>query len=92
LTIRIKITGGLPINGIALAKAIAMIGLAILSMEQHDHISLGNQNASAVETLDLLLAIAERQKAELPQKPKPLPQAEIIDLKQLMQELDVKHG
>jgi hypothetical protein len=38
-TIRIKATGGLLINGIALAIALAMIKLAILSIEKHDHIS-----------------------------------------------------
>jgi hypothetical protein len=37
-TIRIKATGGLLMNGIALAIALAMIKLAISSIEQHDHI------------------------------------------------------
>jgi hypothetical protein len=53
-TICIKATGGLLMNGIALAIAIAMIKLAISSIEQRDHILVGMQHVSTVETLDLL--------------------------------------
>jgi hypothetical protein len=38
-TIRIKATGGLLMNGIALAIALARIKLAISNIEQYDHIS-----------------------------------------------------
>jgi len=53
-TIRIMATGGLLMNGIALAIAIAMTKLSISSVEQHDHVLLGKQRVSAVESLDLL--------------------------------------
>lgn len=53
---RIKATGGLLMNGIALAIVIAMIKLAISSIEQHDHVLVGKQHVSTVETLDLLLS------------------------------------
>jgi hypothetical protein len=53
-SMRIKATGGLLMNGIALAIAIAIIELAISSIEQHGHISLGKQRVSTVKVLDLL--------------------------------------